>query len=578
MMTRDGYPSNLNEALFEINNIADWKMDPGRALERILDIIFEVIGADGASIALRIPESESVCLEYVSGSSSGQYQAELKLGQGIIGWVALHEEPFIAADVRNEPRYIPMNRSTRSKMAVPMITQGSTVGVISAESDRVGTFTSDDLEVLSRLSTEASRVMTLLWHLEHQNHKTGQFEAVIRSGQNLVVSLDLERLLDDLTASCLEIFQCRLSALYLYRPETDDLILRSIFDLSGRVEFRETLALSESVLGTVIQRQRQIEVLDLWKSDEHHLVKLGQREDLISMLASPILFEGRAIGILNAYTGHLHRFDDEERKLIGTLASLGGIAIQNCRLYTRIIESQEALQQSEKLTTLGHLAAEIAHEVRNPLTVMKLLFQSLELEFERGDQRNRDVKVIEEKFDQLESIVERILNFGKASGDAVTSLDLDQVIRETFDLVRVKLEQQKISLRFESPSAPFTVDAVKGQLQQILLNLILNSTQAMPKGGGITLRTHAEVRGGVEIAAVEITDTGPGIPHVLRDQLFKGSLSREGGPMGLGLNIVKRILREHRGDIAIAKSGSDGTTMKFWLPLSTRNSQISRRP
>lgn len=573
-MTSVGHSADLNRALYEINSIADWKMDPGRALDRILGIIFEVIGADGAAIALRMPESESVRLERVKGSSSGQYRAELRLGQGIVGWVALHEEPFIAGDVRNEPRYIPMNPRTRSKMVVPMSAQGSTVGVISVESDRVRAFSSDDLQILTRLSTEASRVMTLLWLLEHQGRKAGQFEAVIRIGQNLVVNLELETLLDDLTESCLRIFQCRLSALYLYRPETDDLVLRSIFDPSGRVEFRETLPLSESVLGTVIQRQRQIEVLKLWKTEEHHFVELGQREDLVSMLSSPILFEGRAIGLLNAYTGRLHRFDDEERKLIGTLASLGGIAIQNCRLYTRIIKSQEALQQSEKLTALGHLAAEIAHEIRNPLTVMKLLFQSLELQFDRGDQRNRDVKVIEEKFNQLESIVERILSFGKASGAASSSLDLGQVIRETLDLARVKLEQQKIALHFESPRAPLAVDAIKGQLQQILLNLILNSTQAMPKGGAITLGTYPEIRGGAEVAAIEIVDTGPGIPEALRDRLFEGSLFRDEGPVGLGLNIVKRILREHRGDITVAKSGPNGTTMKFWLPLTPRNSRL----
>ena len=131
------------------------------------------------------------------------------------------------------------------------------------------------------------------------------------------------------------------------------------------------------------------------------------------MLATPIVFNNEVIGLLNAYTTHQHRFNNDEKKVFATLAQLGAIAIQNARLYARIFSSEESLRQNEKLTTLGMLAAEIANEIRNPLTVIKLLFESLELQFEPNDDRQTDVAVIGEKINHLEAIVSRVLDFGR---------------------------------------------------------------------------------------------------------------------------------------------------------------------
>src|SRR5213075_462964 len=100
--------------------------------------------------------------------------------------------------------------------------------------------------------------------------------------------------------------------------------------------------------------------------------------------------------------------------LYAALANLAAVTLQNVRLYTRVFHSEESLRKNEQLTTLGLLAAEIAHEIRNPLTVIKLLFGYLDLDFPADDPRRTDVRVISEKLDQLEAIVSRVLNFAKA--------------------------------------------------------------------------------------------------------------------------------------------------------------------
>ena len=107
-------------------------------------------------------------------------------------------------------------------------------------------------------------------------------------------------------------------------------------------------------------------------------------------------------------------FKDDEKKTFITHASLSAVAIQNSRLYSRIFSSEDLLRKNERLITLGLLAAEIAHEIRNPLTVIKLLFESLNLNYDPEDIRHKDTAIISEKLSQLDEIVTRVLGFSKS--------------------------------------------------------------------------------------------------------------------------------------------------------------------
>src|SRR5690606_14987084 len=131
-------------------------------------------------------------------------------------------------------------------------------------------------------------------------------------------------------------------------------------------------------------------------------------------------------------------------------------------------------------------------------------------------------------------------------------------------LIRLKLAQSKIQLTYKPPPGPLTVDVQKGHLQQVLLNLLINSTQAMPDGGRITLGVSTEARqDGAEMVCIDVTDTGPGIPLELRDKVFESFLSGRTEGSGLGLAIAKRILVSHHGDLLLKSTGSEGTTMRI---------------
>src|SRR5690606_19363359 len=137
---------------------------------------------------------------------------------------------------------------------------------------------------------------------------------------------------------------------------------------------------------------------------------------------------------------------------------------------------------------------------------------------------------------------------------------LQEIADDSLVLMRVKLDRAKIEMRVELSPGTWIVEPHKAQLQQVLLNLLLNSIQAMTVGGDIVLRIGPPADAQAEFVAIELTDTGSGIPQDIRGRIFDSFLSGRPGGTGLGLAIAKRILLSHHGDIVLVSTGPTGTT------------------
>lgn len=550
------------DSLYRISSLILKTDDPKFALQLVLDEIVRVLRPSSASISLINPDSNRLELEVSYGLPEHWSDLDLALGQGITGWTALHGRSIIVPDVREEPRYICIQPEIRSEMAVPMEDRSMIIGVVNVNSAQVNAFGNDALKILTLLTNEATRGISRLWLIKQLRTKANQLESLISVGQGLVGELDTERILDRLANEGRQLLDCHCCALFLRNPDQQELHLHSMTGPDGQIRAEESIRIDHSALSAAIHRKKQVEVTDLNFTEENAFLHTIQREGLTSMLASPICFGDEVIGVLSAYTLEKHRFNDNEKKVFATLTGLGAIAIQNARLYSRVFATEESLRRNEKLTTLGMLAAEIAHEIRNPLTVIKLLFGSLNLDFSEQDERKTDLRVIDENLDHLEEIVERVLCFGRSRSGMHTRQDLSHLIQDTIRLVRLKLHQQKIELHFESEHPAIPVEVNKGQIQQVLLNLILNATQAMPQGGAIWI--NIKLSGGN--AELEIRDNGQGIPAHLHEEIFESFLTDRPYGTGLGLSISKRILRSHRGDIELLHSEPGNTCFRIWIP------------
>ncbi len=530
----------------------------------MLDEFVTTFGADAGSIALLNPNTGRLEVEVHIGSPDTSHGLGLKLGHGVTGWCVLNARALLVPDVTAEPRYIAVRPAARSEMAAPMRDGEEVIGVIDLESDRTGHFSAGDLALLEQLTIEATLIVQQLWRMRALQAKARQLETLLTTGQALVAKLESQELLDTLTRDTRRMMQGRACALYLHDAARGT-VRFGAFDApeAPPLPAGEQPA-AACFAAAALHTKKQVEFADVRSAEFRSVADLPQDSTLHAALLTPLIVEGEVLGALAVFTDRPHRFDNDEKRICATLASLGAVALQNARLYARVFQSEETLRKQEQLTTLGLLAAEIAHEIRNPLTVLKLLHGGLGFDFAPNDPRRTDLRVIGEKMDQLESIVTRVLNFAKAPSSLHSRWSLTDIIADTLVLVRPKLAQGKIHLLYTPPVTPFIVEANKGQIQQVLLNLILNATQAMPDGGAIALNFGPETPGNV---ILDVADTGTGIPEEVRDRIFDSFFSGRPDGTGLGLAIARRILQAHHGDLALVSTGPGGTTMRVVLPL-----------
>jgi signal transduction histidine kinase len=214
----------------------------------------------------------------------------------------------------------------------------------------------------------------------------------------------------------------------------------------------------------------------------------------------------------------------------------------------------------------------VAHEIRNPLTVIKMLYHALRLDFPSTDPRARDAQIMGEQMDHLNRIVEQVLDFARTSDPQLAPVNLNSLIQEMGLLTRHKLTQQGIALEHRlEPDLPVVL-ADAAQLRQAFLNLILNAAEAMPQGGRLTIRTDAVGRTdgqpGPSHIRVQFQDTGQGLPADRAGRPLTGLLqTSKAKGTGLGLAIVARILESHRGEVVFRSRAGRGTSVAVLLPL-----------
>ncbi len=560
---------NLLLALYRISQIGSSAFNIRDAFKRIIEEIQILFQPTSASISLISPNSGLLEIEYALGYPTDTKDLSLHIGKGITGRVAFNGVATISDDVEQDSRYVKLIDGIRSKMAVPLFSEGQITGVIDVDSDRVANFTDRDLKRLEAVADESITSLQSVWKQRQLITQSDQLKALISVGQKVVSNLELQGLWESITEAALDLTKSRMVTLQLYDETKEQVTMQAIKppyqEFLSKVE---TLRLEESMNAAAIRTKRQVEFPNITTPDYLGLKDAPQRDDVVSCLSTPMIYEDRVIGIINIFTRTRHRFPNDEKRLLQAFASLSAAAAQNANLYARVFNSEDLLRKSERLTTLGLLSAEIAHEIRNPLTVIKLLFGSLGLQYDEVDPRNKDTQIITEKINQLEEIVSKVLSFGKAPEDLHTVWSIDELVQDTLLLVRLKMQQHRIVLNHKKTNAPIMVKASKGQLQQVFLNLIINAAEAMPDGGTLTINSIVEESPDEERLAVYFTDTGSGIPENIQEKIFESFLTDKPEGTGLGLSIVKRIMRTHQGDVSVANSSSLGTTLRIELPLA----------
>ena len=260
---------------------------------------------------------------------------------------------------------------------------------------------------------------------------------------------------------------------------------------------------------------------------------------------------------------------DSDGAVAGTIVILEDISSR--------VHLEEQLQISEKMASIGLLAAGVAHEVNTPLTGISSFTQMLLQQAEPDDPRTKVLEKIERQTFRAAKIVNGLLNLARPAHVDAGAIDLHLVINDVLALLEHQLRNGSIQVRKELAPTGLIVQAIEYKLQQVFLNLFLNARDAMPRGGWLTIAS--SVRADGRTAVVEISDTGSGIPadHLSRiyDPFF--TTKEIGKGTGLGLSITYGIVQEHDGTITCESAVGKGTRFVLTLPLASAARERRRR-
>jgi len=222
--------------------------------------------------------------------------------------------------------------------------------------------------------------------------------------------------------------------------------------------------------------------------------------------------------------------------------------------------------QADKLSSIGLLAAGVAHEVNTPLAVISTYSQMLAKQLTGDDQKSKLLEKISKQTFRASEIVNSLLNFSRTSPTEFVQLDLNRILKETLTLIEHQLEKSGVGIRASFSDAVPPTRGNAGKLQQVFLNLFLNARDAMPDGGTLTVRSWGEAG----YAHVEVADTGLGIsPENLAriyDPFFTTKSARKG--TGLGLSVTYGIVQEHNGIIEVESRVGAGTRFRLEFPAA----------
>ena len=542
-------------------------LHPQKALDRILAAAIRSTRANSGSFILLNPNTGFLDIEASHNLSERARGVKLRPGEGITGWVATTGKPLRTGDVREEKRYVSINARVRSEMAVPVEMRGQVVGLLNVDSTQVNAFSARDEERLIDMALEAAQWLELAWEIDQLRLKGRQLTSLVDIAQMIIAETNLDEILNQITVQTLRLMKAHLCSVFLLNEDANELVLRACEGGSQLYREKPNLNVEDSLLGTVVTRRKPCAVVDVVQEKGYLQADVARKEGLVSMLAVPLIFAGKAQGVLALYTKQRHRFSNDEIKLISALGDLSAVAIEKGRLLARVVDMEEKLRASERLSALGLLAAEIAHEIRNPLTVMQMLFHALMESLEKDATSQRDAELISEKMRQMNRILDQVLSFARSSEPMKEAVHAEQLIDDVFLLTRHKLLRQNIDVR-SSVSGPLpTFRADRAQIEQVLLNLILNAAEAMPKGGILRLSAAREMLDGKAQIVISVRDNGQGMSQEQVENLFAPFLTYKESGTGIGLAIVKKIMENHQSKLEVESKVGQGTRFKLYFPI-----------
>lgn len=521
-------------------------------------------GGRGGQVLLLKPDRRTLLLQIAEGERSADGE---EVSADAPPWADVIREGKVVRirSISSDPRHPIAER--RVTVDIPLLARGDVLGVLTLY-DLSETWAKHDqepfLEALAHLAAHALHNDLLYRDLLRQKD---ELCTLIEVSRDITASLDLDEVLRRVVRHAARLLRVQAAALMLVDDAGPVLRIRATYGGGQTWMRRPPLDMAGSFIDEVVRSGSPLALLDLRDHASDAYAQMAAQEGLSSLLCVPLKTSLQRTGLLIVYTIEPRRFRAEEVELLSALAAQSAIAIENACLYRAMLDTQEQLRQSERLAALGSMSAGLAHEIRNPLHTMQLLAYAMQKDCLRSGTLSADLEVMQSEIGRLTLLVEQFLDFARPKRPAITPQKLQEIMEETLLLVRTEARRRGIRIA-KAWTGDLPVVWVDGtQIKQVFLNILLNAMQAMPSGGGIEVRMHANG----ECITTEIHDHGEGMPAAVKAQLFTPFFTTKPKGVGLGLSISQRIIEGHRGAIRVISQPGVGTTVRIELPLVGEN-------
>jgi signal transduction histidine kinase len=563
--------------------LASAQLDPVLLLESALRRIAETFGAEVALAYLREGDRLDLVSSIGIGAEALRQYGRVPLAEGGLVAEALHRLGPVRIDDLGAADPVSREAARLERLevavAVPLLAKGqSAMGAIAIGRRSRAPFTDSDITLLSAVGVQVGVAVENARLFANVRRRLSDLEAVHALALRIFGNVpgDVQGLLDDGCREAARALGCR-GAMVLLVSE-DRTRLRSVarWGLPAEAPALIDIPLERDRLAADAIRTRA----PAWSRDAVHDPRSAmhgmQSVPPLVMLAVPLTSRRETRGVLYLSDDAGRSFSDAELALANALAGELAVGLENAglyaeargraeelgRLHAELARTQDQLIHKERLAALGELSAVVAHEVRNPLGVIFNSLGSLRrLLRPEGDARML-MDILGEEADRLNRIVGDLLDFARPATPQVRPEPLERVVDEA---VAAALVQDAEGIELERRAVPglplVPIDA--GQVRQAVVNVAVNAIQAMPRGGRLTITTRPDGAA----AALEIADTGPGMPEEVRARIFEPFFTTKASGTGLGLAVVKRIVEGHGGEISVESRPGAGTTFVLRFPL-----------
>jgi signal transduction histidine kinase/DNA-binding response OmpR family regulator len=524
-------------------------------LNKIVSLATEVIEAESGSIMLIQRPEETLTIEAAIGLSPDIIKnTKLELGSSIAGFVAQKGKPLIVKDIDKDPRFKQLSKkhyATRSLLCVPLKIKDNIMGVINLSDKKTGEpFTQNDLKLLTTFASQAAIAIDDAEHFSHSLRKIAELEVLYEIASQLPSIHSLAEVCSFIFEKAKTIMPVDFALWFEWSEKGGELILSQVHGCKRMKQ------------DTVIRMNKgEISIPD--RVNIKLQKELKERSELSSLLETlvsfPIIAENSIHGVLSVGNRQRQVLSDEQKRLISIMVS------QSASVY----EKKKSLLNATRLITMGNLVSEITHDLKKPLTNIRGTLQILRDKYSDTENKEKYFSLVEEEIFRLDGLVKEIVSFSNPYKYEMEKKDIACVLDRALKLVERDLKTRNISLKKEyGEGCSVLID--KNQMMEVFLNVILNSIEAMPKGGELKIKCtkRSDEKRKREFVRVCVSDTGCGIPSKDLNSIFDRYFTTKKEGTGLGLAVVDRIVKAHGGFVEVKSQLEKGTRFFVNLPAA----------